>query len=164
MALSESPTVRVPSEPQAFYTECLRLLCASEVPFLLAGSYAVSMHTGLDRASKDLDLFCKASDYPRILRHMQRNGYDTEVEDERWIAKIRQGVWFADVIFGSTSAVAPVTEQWFEEVCMGQICGIEVRVLPPTELVWSHQASWSSAVPAELPWAISRRSNSAPSA
>jgi hypothetical protein len=137
MARSESPAVPAPCESQAFYAECLRLLRESEIPFLLAGTYAVTAHTGIERASKDLDIFCKAGDYPRILGHLQHSGYETEVEDERWIAKVKHGPWFADVIFSSTSAVAPVTDWWFEEVCTARVYGIEVRVLPPTELIWS---------------------------
>jgi hypothetical protein len=137
MAHSGSPTIPTPYEAQEFYAECLRLFCESQIPFLLAGSYAVSAHTGLQHASKDLDIFCKAGDYPRILAHMQRSGYETEVEDERWIAKVKKADWFADVIFSSTSAVAPVTEQWFAEVCTARVFGVDVRVLPPTELIWS---------------------------
>jgi hypothetical protein len=137
MARSKSPSVRAPREPEAFYVECLRLLEGSEIPYLLAGTYAVNAHTGLDRVSKDLDIFCKAGDYPRILTHFQRSGYETEVEDERWIAKIKRECWFADVIFSSTNAVAPVTERWFEEICTARLYDVEVRVLPPTELVWS---------------------------
>ena len=38
------------------------------LPFLLAGTYAVSAYTGITRPTKDLDIFCKAGDYPRILR------------------------------------------------------------------------------------------------
>jgi hypothetical protein len=137
MAHSETPAGPAPCEPQAFYAECLRLLEESGIPYLLAGTYAINAHTGLERASKDLDIFCKAGDYPRILTHFQDKGYETAVEDERWIAKVKREAWFADVIFSSTSAVAPVTDQWFEEVCTTRLYGIEARVLPPTELVWS---------------------------
>jgi hypothetical protein len=136
MASSEAATVP-PCESQAFYAECLRLLHQSEIPFLLAGTYALCAHTGLERASKDLDLFCKAGDYPGILVRFQERGYETEIEDERWIAKIRRGPWYADLIFASAGGTAPVTESWFEEVCTAEIFGIEARVLPPTELIWS---------------------------
>jgi len=136
MASSEAATVP-PCESQAFYAECLRLLHQSEIPFLLAGTYAFSAHTGLERASKDLDIFCKAGDYPAILIRFQQRGYETEIEDERWIAKIRRDPWYADLIFASAGGTAPVTESWFEEVCTAELFGIEARVLPPTELIWS---------------------------
>jgi hypothetical protein len=136
MSVSELTTAPL-SEPQAFYIDCLTVLREAEIPFLLGGGHAVNAHTGLERASKDLDIFCKAGDYPRILSEFQRNGYRIEIEDERWIAKIRRNAWYADVIFSSTSGVTPVTDRWFDEVCLARLFGVEVRVLPPTELIWS---------------------------
>ena len=46
---------------------------------------------GINRATKDLNVFCKAGDFPRILLHFKEHGFETEVEDERWIAKVRRG-------------------------------------------------------------------------
>ena len=109
----------------------------SGLPFLVGGTYAVSAHTGLSRPVKDLDVFCKAGDYPRILAYFRSHGYETEVEDERWIAKIRKGALFVDVIFNSSTAIAPVTDQWFAEAGTTRIYGMMVPVLSPTELIWS---------------------------
>jgi hypothetical protein len=55
------PTLKNP-EAEAFYTEALRHLVELGVLFLLAGTYAVSAYTGISRATKDLDVFCKAGD------------------------------------------------------------------------------------------------------
>jgi hypothetical protein len=62
------PTLKNP-EAEAFYTDALRELSGLGLPFLLAGTYAVAAYTGISRATKDLDVFCKAGDYPRILSH-----------------------------------------------------------------------------------------------
>ncbi len=43
------------TEAEAFYAECLDLLVASGIPFLLGGSFAVSTYTGLRPRTKDLD-------------------------------------------------------------------------------------------------------------
>jgi hypothetical protein len=122
---------------ESFYAECLRLLSESGIPFLLGGSFAVSAYAGSPRPAKDLDVFCKAGDYPRILAHFRRLGYDTEVEDERWIAKIKRDGLFIDVIFNSTIAIVPVTEEWFENAGTVDVSGRAVPVLSPTELIWS---------------------------
>ena len=127
----------VPSEAEAFYVESLRHLKKSGVPFLVAGTYAVNAHTGLDRSTKDLDVFCRPGDYPRVLALFRRLGFETEVEDERWIAKVWRGEYFFDVIFNSTNAIAPVNEHWFEAPETARIHGIEVPILGPTELIWS---------------------------
>ncbi|HBV13545.1 MAG TPA: hypothetical protein DEB60_10540, partial [Brevundimonas sp.] len=82
------PAFEPPPEAQAFYEEALGLLKESGVPFLLSGTYAVTAYTGIRRPTKDLDVFCKPGDYPRILSFFQARGYRTDVEDERWIAKV----------------------------------------------------------------------------
>src|SRR5689334_9245656 len=97
-------------EAEAFYAECLEKLKEAGFPFLVAGTYAVAALTGISRPTKDLDIFCRTGDYPRILAHFRGLGFDTEVEDERWIAKVRRGECFFDVIFNSTSAVVPVSD------------------------------------------------------
>jgi hypothetical protein len=125
------------NEAEAFYAESLRLLKETGIPFLLAGTYAVSAYTGIQRPTKDLDVFCKAGGYPRILARFQELGYAAEIEDERWIAKVRKGAHFFDVIFNSTAGIMPVTDAWFADARAATVYGVEVRILAPTELVWS---------------------------
>lgn len=135
------PTRRAvrPEQPDLcdFYASILGVLNDSGVPFLVGGSHAVSAYDGTTPSTKDLDVFCLASNYPRLIRAGTEAGYEAEVEDERWIAKLRKGDSFCDVIFGSANLVAPVTESWFSERCMGEICGVRARLTPPTELIWS---------------------------
>jgi hypothetical protein len=121
----------------AFYADVLATLANSGVPFLVGGGWAVIAYTQIDRPVKDVDVFCRAGDYPRILAYCKKQGYEIQVEDERWIAKILRGKFFCDVIFSSANAVAPVNEGWFEQKCWGTVLGVRVRLLPPTELVWS---------------------------
>src|SRR5215472_14002110 len=86
---------------EAFYADALRELSKLGLPFLLAGTYALSVYTGITRATKDLDIVCKPSDHPRILERFKRLGYAIEIEDERWIAKAFRGEHFFDLIFAS---------------------------------------------------------------
>jgi hypothetical protein len=51
----------------------------------------------LRRPTKDIDIFCKAGDYPKILNKFTSLGYKTQVLDERWIAKILERYDGADV-------------------------------------------------------------------
>lgn len=125
------------SAAQDFYAEALRELVRSAVPFLLSGTYAVAAYTGISRPTKDLDIFCKAGDLPRILGHFQALGYEVEIEDERWIGKVKRGEHFFDAIFASANGTMPVTDQWFEEAREVEVLGTRVRIVAPTELVWS---------------------------
>ena len=138
-AISAVDGAPAPASPTShdFYRQALRILCASEIPFLIAGTYALNAYTGLRRQTKDIDVFCKPGDYPRILHLFEEAGYGMEIEDERWLAKVRKGEDFFDIIFNSTAGVTPVTEQWFDEKREAEIFGSIVRILAPTEFVWS---------------------------
>ncbi|RAK52824.1 nucleotidyltransferase family protein [Phenylobacterium deserti] len=126
-----------PPEAEAFYAESLKLLSESGIPFLLSGTYAVTAYTGISRPTKDLDVFCKAGDYPKILAFFQERGYRTDVEDERWIAKVWQDNHFFDVIFAMSNGTAPITEEWFHENGEIEVYGSKAKITPPTELILS---------------------------
>jgi hypothetical protein len=126
-----------PPDADAFYQDSLRILHESRIPFLVAGTFAINCYTGINRATKDIDIFCKAGDFPRILLHFKDQGFDTEIEDERWLAKVRRGESFFDVIFASATAVITVTDLWFQESHPAEIYGVPVQLTPPTELIWS---------------------------
>ncbi|HZY22368.1 MAG TPA: hypothetical protein VFE80_08185 [Beijerinckiaceae bacterium] len=130
------PTLKNP-EAEAFYTEALRELSRLGVPFLLAGTYALSAYTGITRTTKDLDVFCKAGDYTHILSHFQELGHAIEIEDERWLGKVYKGPHFFDVIFASSNGTMPVGDDWFENARQIEVFGTPVRIVGPTELVWS---------------------------
>ncbi len=126
-----------PPEAIDFYAESLRLLHESGIPFLLSGTYALSCFTGIVRPTKDLDVFCKPSDAPKILSFFKAKGYEIEVEDERWIGKVWQGGNFFDVIFNISSASIPITDHWFREVYEAEVYGTTVRITPPTQFILS---------------------------
>jgi hypothetical protein len=124
-------------EAEAFYGEVLRELGRSGLPFLLAGTYAVCAYTGISRPTKDLDVFCRAGDCPRILGHFKKLGYAVEIEDERWIAKVRKGEQFFDIIYASANGTMPVGDQWFAHARQVEILGARAAIVSPTELIWS---------------------------
>ena len=126
-----------PPDADKFYADSLRILKESQIPFLVAGTFAVNCYTGINRATKDLDVFCKAGDFPRILLHFKEHGFETSIEDERWLAKVRVGNCFFDVIFSSPSAVITVSDYWFKESHPAEIYGVNVQLTPPTEMIWS---------------------------
>ena len=72
------PSDLAPPDADRFYADSLRLLRDSQISFLVAGTFAVNCYTGINRATKDLDIFCKAGDFPRILLHFREHGFETE--------------------------------------------------------------------------------------
>ena len=136
MDAKAEPTLKNP-EAESFYAEALRELNELGLPFLLAGTYALSAYTGITRPTKDLDIFCKAGDYTRVLSHFKNLGYAIEIEDERWLGKVFKGQHFFDVIFASSNGTMPIGDQWFENARQIEVFGSPVRIVGPTELVWS---------------------------
>ena len=136
MKVMAEPTMDDP-EGELFVADAIRELSDSRIPFLLAGTFAVSAYTGITRRTKDLDIFCKASDYPRILSFFRDRGYQIGVEDERWIAKIYCGRHFFDVIFSCRATEIAITEEWFENAPKIELYGTMVNIIKPTELIWS---------------------------
>jgi hypothetical protein len=128
----------VPSaRAEVFYAQALRELAKLDLPFLLAGTYALSAYTGVTRATKDLDIVCKPADYPRVLNHFRNLGYTVAIEDERWLGKVFQDEHFFDVIFAFWHGMAPVADQWFESAPRIEVFGTLMRIIAPTELIWS---------------------------
>lgn len=123
-------------EAHAFYREALDLLNETGVEFLLGGAFATFHYTGIYRDTKDLDVFCKSSDYPRILKHFAEKGYRPEVHDVRWIAKVFKGEYFIDLIFNSVNNVCTVDNTWFEFASQGEFAGKSVKFLSAEDLIW----------------------------
>src|SRR5947209_954083 len=71
----------------AFYREVLVSLTEAGLPFLVGGAFALRYYAGIVRHTKDLDLFVRPSDYPRILEKLASQGYRTELTDPKWLAK-----------------------------------------------------------------------------
>jgi hypothetical protein len=72
-----------------FYREALQLLNESGARYMLGGAFAIFHHTGIYRDTKDLDVFCPASEYPKILKYFSSKGYRTELTDVRWLVTLK---------------------------------------------------------------------------
>jgi len=122
---------------ELFFRDSLTLLNELGVPYLVGGTVATNAYIGTHRATKDLDIFCKAGDYPAILAAMEKRGYRTEVEDERWLAKAHSNGYFFDVVFALSNMMAPVNSEWFVEKHMRDCYGMQAPVIAPTEFFLS---------------------------
>src|SRR5918993_4089501 len=123
-------------EAHAFYKEALQLLHQSGSQFMLGGAFAMFEHTGIYRDTKDLDVFCKPSEYPKILKFFADQGFETQLTDVRWLAKIFKGEYFIDIIFDTVNNICTVDDSWYEHAVEGEFAGVKVKFLPPEELIW----------------------------
>lgn len=109
--MPSSHTVKSHTESSVpFYRRVLEAFSKAPYPILIAGTYALSFHTGITRPSKDIDFFCTQSDYPKILKYVEQHGFFISIEDERWLARIYEGDTFCDLIWGGFGGTWQVTK------------------------------------------------------
>lgn len=120
-----------------FYREVLTRLGHSKIPFLVGGAFAFGCYTRVVRDTKDIDVFVYPQDAGKILKELERAGYQTEFTDRLWIAKAFHGECVVDVIFGFGNGIGHVDEEWFTHACQGDLLDIEARLIPPEEMIWS---------------------------
>lgn len=120
-----------------FYREALYMLTQSGARFMLGGAFAMFHYTGIFRNTKDLDIFCRATEYPKILKFFEKQGYRIELTDVRWLAKVFKGEYYIDIIFDSPNNICKVDDTWYEYAIKGEFEGVEVQILPAEEMIWS---------------------------
>lgn len=126
-------------DPQArvFYIRTIKALQAAGVPFMIGGAYAFGRYTGIERHTKDLDIFVLPQDARRTLDVLAAEGFACDLTFPHWLGKAHCGDDFVDVIFSSGNAVARVDEEWFRHARRDVVLDQEVLLVPPEEMVWS---------------------------
>lgn len=125
------------AEERAFYCNTLDVFERAGLDVLVGGAYAFERYTGIERHTKDLDIFVRARDFERTLGALQRAGYGTEVAFPHWLGKAYCGEYFVDVIYSSGNGVVPVDEEWFEHATHAEVFDKPVKLCPPEEMLWS---------------------------
>jgi hypothetical protein len=133
-----SPTQSMVDTPsRVFYREAMEMLNRAGVPFLVGGSFAFIHQSGIDRSTKDLDLFVRPEDVHKLLEAAAGAGYQPDLVHSHWLAKIRSRDSFIDVIFNSGNGMARVDDEWFAHSRVREVLGMEVRIAPAEESLWS---------------------------
>src|SRR5690554_6568872 len=117
-----------------FYQRMVARLCAEKVPFLVGGAYALGYYTGIERHTKDFDIFVERRDYDGVMQLLADEGCITELTYPHWLGKARCGDEFIDVIFSSGNGVASVDEDWFRHAPQVQLLGHTVSLCPAEEM------------------------------
>ncbi len=124
------------ADAHTFYKDVLMILNRNKLNFMLGGGFAMYQYTGIERDKKDLDIFCKSSECMSILKCLADHGYQTELTDVRWLAKVYQDNHFIDIIFDTVNNICTVDDSWYEHATEGKFEGVKVKFIPAEELVW----------------------------
>jgi hypothetical protein len=126
-------------ETFAFYRACMRALNEEGADYLVGGAYAFARYTGIERHTKDFDIFARQGGVDGILRVLERLGCRTENTFPHWLAKAYNDPTgdFIDVIHSSGSGIAVVDDEWFTHSVPDTVLGVPVRLCPAEEIIWS---------------------------
>jgi hypothetical protein len=123
------------TEAETFYQSALKMLAETKVPFMIGGTYSIKKYTGIQRPTKDLDVFCKSGDYPKIIQIFKDKGFKVTAHDSRWIAKVYKDKHYIDLIYGTPSGMWQVDDTWFNKAPTSLIFGVRVKIIPPEEMI-----------------------------
>ena len=134
----ETSSARAIHDPAAdFYIDALKKLQDTGIPFLVGGAFAFSHYSHVPRDTKDVDIFVRPDDCPRVLEAFEKFGYQTEMPFPHWLGKIYADNHFIDVIFSSGNGLARVDDLWFDHAPRTNVLGVIVRLSPVEEMIWS---------------------------
>jgi hypothetical protein len=137
LPVSSSLQPKFPLKQEKMFRETLMVLNRCRVPYVVSGAFALQVHTGIWRATKDLDLFLTPEDVKSATRCLKKHGFRCEVRDPVWLHKAHRHGFFIDLITGMSNAVFRVDRSWIDHARPSMILGVRARVLGAEELLVS---------------------------
>ena len=122
---------------RSFYVRVLRTLTDAGAPFLVGGAYALRHYTGIDRNTKDFDIFVRREEYDSVMGILSASGCETDLTFPHWLGKATCDAALVDVIFSSGNGVSLVDDDWFRYATDGHVFELPVKLCPPEEVIWS---------------------------
>ena len=124
------------SDGHDFYRSAIEVLRSASVNFLVGGAFAIRVHTGVRRDTKDFDLLVRPQDVERALQVFRSKGFVVEMTFSHWLAKVRHESHFIDIIFRSGNGLCDVDDEWFKFARVAEVLGMLLPVCPPEEMLW----------------------------
>ena len=135
--LASASATALDEQSRDFYRHALSLFDEHKLPYLVGGAYAFARYTGIERHTKDFDVFIRRADYPLAAKILESAGYETDLTFPHWLGKAFKGDAFVDLIFSAGNGVAAVDELWFRYAVPGRVLDMKVKLIPAEEMIWS---------------------------
>jgi hypothetical protein len=127
--------------PEQFYSDLLKIMLSKKLPFMVGGTHALTAYTGIVRETKDIDIITTFEDYPKILKTLSDEGFETQLHDHfqesDWIARVFKDSFFADIIYAEKNGLEKVDTSWLERAGEGEVFGHMVKLVPVEEMIRS---------------------------
>src|ERR1017187_10425502 len=93
-----APDTFLAPETREFFVRSMELMRDGGVPFLVGGAYAFACYTGIERHTKDFDVFIRREDFPKAKKVFEAAGYKSELTFPHWLGKAIKGEDYVDLI------------------------------------------------------------------
>ncbi len=137
LPVSSSVRPTFPPKQEAMFRETLMVLNRCRVPYAVSGAFALQVHTGIWRNTKDIDLFLSPDNMPAAIACLQKQRFLCKTRDPVWLHKAHRNGFFVDLITGMSNAVITVEPSWIENALPAMVLNVRARVLAAEELLVS---------------------------
>jgi hypothetical protein len=129
------PLYLAPAEAHLF-RRWLEIMRGTGVPYALGGAYAHYAFTNVWRDSKDLDVFVRPQDVRAVLDTFADVGFDTEVRNPHWLAKVHRPPHLLDILFAVRHVTRlRITDEWLDTSLDARFLGVPTHLLAPEETI-----------------------------
>ena len=108
----------------------------ANIPFLIAGAYALRCYAGISRKTNDVDLHLRPQHIDAALDAFARAGYKTEKTFPHWLGKAKSNRNCVDLIFRAGNGLCEIDDSWFERAKDQELLGLPVKIAAPEEILW----------------------------
>ncbi len=137
LPVSSSTPPRFSAAQESCYRSALEALNKANIPYAIAGAFALHEHSGIWRDTKDLDVVLEAGCVPEAFDQLQQLGFTTFIEDPVWLAKAYRGEFFVDIITALGNAVLRVDRSWIDRATPITLFDVPCHVLAAEEVIAS---------------------------
>lgn len=125
----------------AVFGELQRRAAEAGIEILLGGGLGLSAYMPLRRRTKDFDFYVRPGDRDRMVALLEAAGFSDYYAqlpyDRGWIHRTIRGEIIVDIIWAFANHLTEVDDAWFRHSRSRRHGGLEIRVVPPEELLWA---------------------------
>jgi hypothetical protein len=119
------------------YRRALGALRAAQIPFAVGGAYALGVHSGIHRETKDLDIFTVPRRAREVLALFSSLGFPSQLVARHWLGKVTWEDAVIDIIFGFRNGISQVDETWLDHAPEAPLFEMSVPIVAIEEMIWS---------------------------
>ncbi|HVL64171.1 MAG TPA: nucleotidyltransferase [Actinomycetota bacterium] len=116
-------------------SDVIAVLNELDVGYLAIGGIATALR-GIDKPVRDIDIFLREDDVPKVQEGLARRGFEAKDPEEDWLEKATRDDVLVDLIHRVDQRIE-VTDEMIERGDTERVLGTELRVIGPEDLILS---------------------------